>query len=187
MGCRGRLRDPREERGTVLPPALTRDTRLEWRGLRCEPLAGSVGLCFASGSRVLPQLQPLVPVLSAPPAPPLSSHTPAHSDPRPATRWRPRPPFPLASAVREGANPGRHTESKGGECDRGGPRGSGFLNARSCGGSAWCATCGAVRAGPRSGSRQGGRLGAPGEAKLWEGVRAWGGEGTEEGLEGVAT
>lgn len=72
--------------------------------------------------------------LPTPPAPPLTSPAPVHSDPAPPPgagpalpACRPRPPFPLTAAVREGAEPGRHTESERGECGRGGPaaRGSG--------------------------------------------------------------
>lgn len=132
-GCRGRLRERRWGSGTVLPPALTRGKWPEWSGVE----GGSrAALCLAQPGSALPlaaessrgaNRRPSL-VLSASPTRPLPSPALEHSDPAPQpgegpapSACRPRPPFPLAAAVREGAEPGRHTESKRGECGRGVP------------------------------------------------------------------
>lgn len=104
-GCRGSLLEPREESGTVLLPMLMRDTWPEWRG----PRASSAS--FNRSRLCVPQPGPptarTVPILSAPPTPPLIGPAPRAVRPPPRRRVRSRPlrqpAPPPVSASRGGA------------------------------------------------------------------------------------
>lgn len=178
-----------------------RGTWPEWMGLRYRPWPRSVRLSLAS-RQPGPRLGPLALVISASPTPPLPSPAPEHSDPAPQpgegpapSACRPRPPFPLAAAVREGAEPGRHTESKRGECGRGGPRIWGSRGREVVGFGSVSSARARARGRPgwaSIGFPAGGRLGVPREAELSRGGLGrgrgggGGGAGKGRGVQGLS-